>query len=137
MRTRDSSASLTQSDHDVLCCRLEPHSSSEPTDLAIATGVQLPLKASGLRADTVTSTPLSPSTGMIPSQSQNPGIRVQELECRKSVCMMLAEVVSSVACVKAILDSCMLDGGWCLSHGGWQSGAVVMVDSGCILMEMI
>ncbi|KAL0035689.1 hypothetical protein WJX79_008812, partial [Trebouxia sp. C0005] len=44
---------------------LEPHSSSEPTDLAIATGVQLPLKGPpGPRVDAVTSGPLSPNTGV-------------------------------------------------------------------------
>ncbi len=71
------------SDHDVLWCRLEPHSSSEPTDPAIATGVQLPLKGPpGPTADAVTSTPLSPNTGMLPSQNQNPGIAHQASQTR-------------------------------------------------------
>ncbi|DBB01439.1 hypothetical protein WJX77_003930 [Trebouxia sp. C0004] len=43
---------------------LYPHSSSEPTHPAIATGVQLPVKAPGLTADAVTSTLLSPNTGV-------------------------------------------------------------------------
>ncbi|KAL0050522.1 hypothetical protein WJX82_001437 [Trebouxia sp. C0006] len=44
---------------------LEPHSSSEPTNLAIATGVQLPLNGPpGLTADAVSSTSLSPNTGV-------------------------------------------------------------------------
>ena len=103
------------SDHLVLCCRLEPHSSSEPTDLAIATGVQLPLKGPpGPTADAVMSAPLSPNTGMLSRQGHNlgtvhqashtrshkPGIIHQDSELKKPACFTLAEVVSSVACVK-------------------------------------
>jgi hypothetical protein len=90
---------------------LEPHSN---TELAIATGVHLPLKAPGPTADAVRSTPLSPNTGMLSRQGQNPGTAYQALQTRshkpgitnqdseleKPACFTLAKVVSSVACVK-------------------------------------
>ena len=88
------------SDHHVLWCRSEPHSSSEPTNLAIATGVQLPLNGPpGLTADAVSSTSLSPNTGMLPSQSQKPcANRISHAAIVKNPCIAVGRVPGSGHC---------------------------------------